>query len=182
MKYLLALTTAFTLLAACAPVEEEPIIAPPLPDDIGCTTEYQPVCGKIEVLCVTAPCDPVLRVFPNRCFAELSGATDIRDGICSDVIMKEEEDEEEADLISEFIRDSFFDKYPEVEEIEVTISLLEGNFARGMVKLDDQGAIFLAIIFGDNTWNIEFDGNGAIPCSLKEKGFPEVMLEDCSDS
>ena len=103
MKHLLAITTAFALLTACAPVEIEPIIAPPLPDDIGCTKEYQPVCGKIAIQCITVPCDPVLRVFPNRCFAELSGATDILDGICSEVIPEEDDEEDvEEDFEDDF--------------------------------------------------------------------------------
>jgi len=34
-----------------------------------CTMEYAPVCGLVEVQCVTAPCDPVEETFGNACGA-----------------------------------------------------------------------------------------------------------------
>ena len=35
----------------------------------GCIEIYQPVCGQIQVECVTAPCDPVKETFENSCKA-----------------------------------------------------------------------------------------------------------------
>ncbi len=49
-----------------------------------CTREYRPVCGKIQVQCIKAPCPPLDTTFPNRCEAENAKATDIREGECQD--------------------------------------------------------------------------------------------------
>ena len=32
-----------------------------------CTMEYAPVCWKVEVQCIKAPCDPVYETFSNKC-------------------------------------------------------------------------------------------------------------------
>jgi len=34
-----------------------------------CTQEYKPVCGTVEVQCITEPCEPVKQTFSNSCFA-----------------------------------------------------------------------------------------------------------------
>ncbi len=34
-----------------------------------CTREYQPVCGLVEVQCITTPCNPVPETFSNGCSA-----------------------------------------------------------------------------------------------------------------
>ena len=34
-----------------------------------CIEIYQPVCGFVNVECVTAPCDPVVETFENSCKA-----------------------------------------------------------------------------------------------------------------
>ena len=34
-----------------------------------CIEIYQPVCAKVNVQCVTTPCEPVEETFPNSCFA-----------------------------------------------------------------------------------------------------------------
>ncbi len=34
-----------------------------------CTKEYAPVCGLVEIQCVTTPCDPVPQTFGNDCSA-----------------------------------------------------------------------------------------------------------------
>jgi len=34
-----------------------------------CIEIYQPVCGKVNVQCVTTPCEPVFETFSNSCFA-----------------------------------------------------------------------------------------------------------------
>jgi hypothetical protein len=53
-------------------------------DDKACTREYMPVCGKVQVQCITTPCDPITTTFPNRCEAERAGAFDIIEGACVD--------------------------------------------------------------------------------------------------
>jgi hypothetical protein len=47
-----------------------------------CTMEYAPVCGMVDVQCVTAPCDPVRTDFGNLCMANAAGARDITGGTC----------------------------------------------------------------------------------------------------
>lgn len=32
-----------------------------------CTKEYIPVCGEVEVECITTPCEPIKKTFPNAC-------------------------------------------------------------------------------------------------------------------
>lgn len=49
-----------------------------------CTREYMPVCGKVQVQCITAPCPPIDTTFGNLCEAQAAGAFDIRDGECVD--------------------------------------------------------------------------------------------------
>ena len=34
-----------------------------------CTREYIPVCGQVQVECITAPCDQVMQTFGNKCEA-----------------------------------------------------------------------------------------------------------------
>lgn len=38
-----------------------------------CTMEYAPVCGLVEVQCITTPCNPVPETFGNACGACASG-------------------------------------------------------------------------------------------------------------
>jgi hypothetical protein len=51
-------------------------------DVCACTKEYNPVCGKINVQCITTPCDPVEETFSNICEAKKSDAFDIIEGEC----------------------------------------------------------------------------------------------------
>jgi hypothetical protein len=53
-----------------------------------CTKEYNPVCGYIQIQCVTQPCEPIRTTFPNLCEAENANAQNITAGEC-----KEKKDE-----------------------------------------------------------------------------------------
>lgn len=44
---------------------------------IACTMDYNPVCGKVNVQCIKAPCDPVQETFSNKCVAESRWAFDL---------------------------------------------------------------------------------------------------------
>jgi len=49
-----------------------------------CTMEYAPVCGLVEVQCVTTPCNPVPQTFGNACGACAQGNVDsYTEGECS---------------------------------------------------------------------------------------------------
>lgn len=49
-----------------------------------CTMQYAPVCGSVQVQCITAPCNPVRQTFGNSCVAWLSHATNVTQGACED--------------------------------------------------------------------------------------------------
>lgn len=51
--------------------------------EIVCNDIYMPVCGKVQVQCIKAPCPPLDTTFANSCEAEKAGATDIREGACA---------------------------------------------------------------------------------------------------
>ena len=59
MKKLLIIA-ALLFLCSCSPSN-------PVPDDIECTEESPAVCAKVQVQCITHPCDPVLETFSNAC-------------------------------------------------------------------------------------------------------------------
>lgn len=50
-----------------------------------CTKEYNPVCGLKQVVCVTAPCNPIQQTYGNRCVMEADGATFVHAGECRGV-------------------------------------------------------------------------------------------------
>lgn len=84
--------------------------------------------------------------------------------------------------ISEDIKSLFTLKYPEYRgSITIRIDQQTSDHIRGGVTfVDDQaGGIFLATKI-DGVWQLVFDGNGAIPCSLNKYGFPSEMLVDCA--
>jgi heat shock protein HslJ len=53
-------------------------------NQIMCPMNYSPVCGTIQVQCITAPCDPVRETFGNSCVAASRHATYITEGACED--------------------------------------------------------------------------------------------------
>lgn len=53
---------------------------------IACTKEYKPVCGMKQVVCITAPCNPIQQTYSNRCMMEADGATLSHEGECRGVI------------------------------------------------------------------------------------------------
>lgn len=49
-----------------------------------CIEIYQPVCGLVEVRCITTPCNPVEQTFPSSCFACMNASTlSYTEGVCS---------------------------------------------------------------------------------------------------
>lgn len=55
----------------------------PMGFSLRCAREpYEPVCGKKEVQCIQAPCDPVEETYPNECAAIERGAEIAYLGLC----------------------------------------------------------------------------------------------------
>jgi len=51
--------------------------------DIACTAEYAPVCGRVEIQCVTTPCEAIEETFSNSCNLNANPlATYLKDGEC----------------------------------------------------------------------------------------------------
>ena len=50
-----------------------------------CTTEYVPVCAKVQIQCIKAPCEPIEQTFGNKCAMEANKlATFLHDGECKE--------------------------------------------------------------------------------------------------
>ncbi len=49
-----------------------------------CTKEYKPVCASKQVVCITAPCNPIQQTYSNKCMASADGATILYEGSCRD--------------------------------------------------------------------------------------------------
>jgi len=77
----------------------------------------------------------------------------------------------------------FTEKYPEnTASISVDVTQQTADHARGSVSFAEgmAGGNWLAARV-EGRWQLVFDGNGAIPCSLRtDYGFPDDMLSDCA--
>lgn len=85
----------------------------------------------------------------------------------------------------EFLKSIFAQKYnKKTDEIELKLQQSNETHMRGAVQFNEASenlGIFFAALINDE-WVISFDGNGTLPCdSLKEDGFPEEMISDCSE-
>jgi len=83
--------------------------------------------------------------------------------------------------VSDALKQLFIAKYPEyTSTISIKIDKQTANNVRGMVTFEPgkEGGNFLAAQTGDH-WQIVFEGNGVIPCSLSKYGFPAGMISDC---
>jgi peptidoglycan hydrolase-like protein with peptidoglycan-binding domain len=53
---------------------------------MACTKEYKPVCGGKQVVCITAPCDPIPQTYGNSCMMEADGAKFLYEGQCQTTV------------------------------------------------------------------------------------------------
>lgn len=50
-----------------------------------CTKEYMPVCGQVQIQCITEPCDPIMQTFANKCEACANSLTiSYTEGACEE--------------------------------------------------------------------------------------------------
>ena len=52
-------------------------------EPIACTMEYAPVCGEVQIQCVTTPCNPIKETFSNKCMMNTKKAKYLFDGECN---------------------------------------------------------------------------------------------------
>lgn len=135
--------------------------------------DINPVCALVQIQCIKAPCNPIRQTFTNPCEAcRNSLVNSYYFGNC----------DESNKTVAEMLEQSFAVKYPKyAKTILVTINKETENFIRGSVSFapDAADGIFLAAKI-DGEWQIIFDGNGQISCSLSKYGFPSEMLADCA--
>ncbi len=72
----------------------------------------------------------------------------------------------------------------DLSRVEVNVITVEGNFAKGDVKLKDEmggGLWFAARVNGG--WQIVYDGNGIITCDelTNYQNFPKDLIPSCYD-
>lgn len=61
-------------------------------EQIACTMEYAPVCGKVQIQCFTTPCEPIYQTFGNSCSLWANKLAEYAyEGECSDTNTKKEE-------------------------------------------------------------------------------------------
>jgi len=51
-------------------------------NSIVCTAEYDPVCGALPIVCITAPCPEMKKTYSNKCELEKAGAKFLYKGVC----------------------------------------------------------------------------------------------------
>lgn len=60
-----------------------------------CTKEYAPVCAKVQVQCVTTPCNPIIETFWNRCEMNNNpNATFLYAWVCSETNEEEQNNDD----------------------------------------------------------------------------------------
>ena len=123
-------------------------------------------------------CNPASVVYEDTGVGEINWR-------CTGLIEPDTADEllTEADM-NTIIVGLFAEKYPENSgDISVNINNQTSDHARGSVSFEEgmAGGNWLAAKV-DGQWQLVFDGNGVIPCSLKtDYGFPDEMLTDCAE-
>lgn len=93
---------------------------------------------------------------------------------CTGLMMDKED-------ITPIITNLFIEKFPDYADVlSVRVEKQTETHARGSISFGEGvgGGYFLAKKT-DGEWEIVLDGNGGIPCTLSEQGFPEDMISDC---
>ena len=64
-----------------------------------------------------------------------------------------------------------------------TVSLIQGNYAKGMASVGGGGAVWFAAKV-NGTWKLVFIGNGTVQCSdlISYPNFPNTMIPECWDA
>jgi hypothetical protein len=72
---------------------------------------------------------------------------------------------------------------PNAGSMNITVSQIQGNYAKGMASASGGGGIWFAAKVGD-IWKLVFDGNGTVQCSqlTNYPNFPNAMIPECWDA
>jgi len=91
-------------------------------------------------------------------------------------------EEECYESTEEAIQAAFVEKYDkDSSEIDIEVTVGTDKHARGMVKINEEGGLFLSAE-ANGVWAIVHDGNGAFSCrDLEQYDFPAEMIKDCAD-
>jgi len=84
MKYLY-LSVTILLFTACIQTKnkKESMVETQHRTQHFCTREYRPVCAKVEIQCVTTPCEAVEKTFPTKCvMSNNPHAIFLHEGVC----------------------------------------------------------------------------------------------------
>lgn len=78
MRIFLFLFSLFGFALVASAATENPVM---------CTMEYAPVCGTVQVQCITTPCNGVRETFGNACMAGVAKATNVTMGECEPALV-----------------------------------------------------------------------------------------------
>jgi heat shock protein HslJ len=96
-------------------------------DAVMCPMNYAPVCGKVQVQCITAPCTPVEQTFGNMCMANAAKAADIQQGECGDIVVVAKKTPKQALQAGEWKLVSFNGK--DMKSSQATITFEKKRFS-----------------------------------------------------
>lgn len=87
----------------------------PNSNDLACTMEYAPICWKVQVQCIKAPCYPVLQTFWNKCtLSKNKSAVYLHDWECISDVTKNRTDFLIAKLMTK-INQGWYDNNQKIE-------------------------------------------------------------------
>ncbi len=159
---------------------------------IACTREYVPVCGKVEIQCITTPCDPIAKTFSNKCELYAAAAEYLYHGECGEKITEYSKDEDikSFEEKSQFLFNNQLDNILSelkqlrdmVREQQNQITYLKGLVAdMGNIAQAMQDSINQFITYGvdDNTQRLGAGERAAVIYSFKSafKKLPENESE-----
>ena len=82
------------------------------------------------------------------------------------------------------IKGALIAKYgPDAELMKVTVSEIQGGFAKGTASSTTDGGLWFAAKI-DGKWHLVWDGNGVVECNALDQfpGFPNSLVSECFDS
>lgn len=99
-----------------------------------CTREYMPVCGEVQVQCITTPCNPIQQTFSNKCVASNAGAKILYTWECKeDIVVWGDKDEHGCIWSAGYTRDETLQSC--VRSWEVNQELITWAYDKGITTI-----------------------------------------------